>query len=64
MRAAGSTNAFANPTESHAKVRFQSCVPRGHENCFDELFAILREGAGKLDPHRIAELSSATTSNS
>jgi quercetin dioxygenase-like cupin family protein len=52
----GTPHAFGNPTESHTKVLFQSSVPGGHENYFDELFAILRESSGKPNPDVIAEL--------
>lgn len=35
---------------------FQSCVPGGHENYFDELAATLRDTDGPPDPAVVASL--------
>ncbi|MBS1891594.1 MAG: cupin domain-containing protein [Actinobacteria bacterium] len=52
----GTPHAFSNPTDLPTKVLFQSSVPGGHENYFDELVAILEAGRGTPDPERLAEL--------
>ena len=52
----GTPHAFSNPTDRHTKVLFQSSVPGGHENYFDELFALLEAGGGAPDLTRLAEL--------
>jgi len=38
------------------KVFFQSSVPGGHENYFDELMALLRRTSGRPEPHEVAGL--------
>lgn len=40
-------HAFGNTTNKPAKMFFQSSVPGGHENYFDELAALLRRSEGK-----------------
>ena len=40
-------HAFANTTKKPARMFFQSSVPGGHENYFDELAALLRCSDGK-----------------
>lgn len=40
-------HAFANTTDKPAKMFFQSSVPGGHENYFDELAALLRRADGR-----------------
>ena len=52
----GVPHAFANTTKQQAKMFFQSSVPGGHENYFEELAAILRRSGGRPDPEDIAEL--------
>jgi|SRR5581483_204598 len=49
-------HAFANRTKAPAKIFFQSSVPGGHENYFDELAALLRKADGRPDPNDVAEL--------
>ena len=49
-------HAFANRTNKPAKIFFQSSVPGGHENYFDELLALLRRSDGAPDPKDIADL--------
>ncbi len=39
-------HAFANTTKKPAKMFFQSSVPGGHDNYFDELAALLRRSEG------------------
>ena len=43
-------HAFANRTTKPAKIFFQSSVPGGHENYFDELMALLRRSDGAPGP--------------
>ena len=38
------------------KVFFQSSVPGGHENYFDELMAIMDAGKGRPDADVVADL--------
>lgn len=52
----GAPHAFSNPTDRPTKVLFQSSVPGGHENYYDELMAILDAGRGTPDLTRLAEL--------
>jgi mannose-6-phosphate isomerase-like protein (cupin superfamily) len=52
----GTPHGFSNPTDRATTVLFQSSVPGGHKNYFDELLAILKTSAGQPDPHRIAQL--------
>jgi hypothetical protein len=52
----GTPHAFSNSTDRPTKVLFQSSVPGGHENYFDELFALLEAGRGTPDLARLAEL--------
>jgi mannose-6-phosphate isomerase-like protein (cupin superfamily) len=52
----GTPHAFSNLTDRPAKVLFQSSVPGGHENYFDELMAILEAGRGTPDLTRLAAL--------
>ncbi|MEV7990871.1 cupin domain-containing protein [Streptomyces sp. NPDC086077] len=40
----GCPHAFANPTETPAKMFFQASPPPDHERYFDELLEILRDG--------------------
>lgn len=49
-------HAFGNSTDKPAKAFFQSSVPGGHENYFDELMRLLDRSNGKPDPHEVAEL--------
>jgi mannose-6-phosphate isomerase-like protein (cupin superfamily) len=49
-------HAFANRTNKPAKIFFQSSVPGGHENYFDELLALLRRSDGAPDPKDTADL--------
>ncbi len=49
-------HAFANRTKRPTKIFFQSSVPGGHENYFEELAALLRKSDGKPDPKDVAEL--------
>ncbi len=52
---AGCPHAFANPTDTPAKMLFQS-APSGHENYFDELAAFLRAAKGPPDQQALSEL--------
>jgi hypothetical protein len=49
-------HAFANQTDKPVKIFFQFSVPGGHENYFDELFALLRRSDGKPAQKDVAEL--------
>jgi quercetin dioxygenase-like cupin family protein len=49
-------HAFSNLTKKPTRIFFQSSVPGGHENYFDELAALLRRSDGKPDPKDISEL--------
>lgn len=49
-------HAFANTTNKPAKMFFQSSVPGGHENYFEELSKLLRRSDGNPDPKEVAEL--------
>jgi quercetin dioxygenase-like cupin family protein len=49
-------HAFANTTGRPVKMFFQSSVPGGHENYFDELMAVLRRSDGRPDPGDIEQL--------
>jgi mannose-6-phosphate isomerase-like protein (cupin superfamily) len=49
-------HAFANRTKTPTKIFFQSSVPGGHENYFDELMALLRRSDGQPDAKDIAAL--------
>lgn len=52
---AGVPHAFGNLSDTEAVMLFQS-APSGHEDYFDELAALLREGGGRPDPQRIVAL--------
>lgn len=45
----GCPHAFGNPTDKPARFFFQSSVPGGHENYFEELAVLLRESGGRPD---------------
>jgi mannose-6-phosphate isomerase-like protein (cupin superfamily) len=49
-------HAFGNPTDQPARMFFQSSVPGGHENYFEELANLLRESDGRPDPEASAGL--------
>jgi mannose-6-phosphate isomerase-like protein (cupin superfamily) len=49
-------HAFANTTDRPVKMFFQSSVPGGHENYFDELMQLLRRSDGQPDPKDIVAL--------
>ena len=49
-------HAFGNGTDEPAKAFFQSSVPGGHENYFDELMQLLAASNGKPAPQAVAEL--------
>jgi quercetin dioxygenase-like cupin family protein len=49
-------HAFANRTDQPVRMFFQSSVPGGHDNYFDELAALLRDADGPLDQQVIADL--------
>jgi mannose-6-phosphate isomerase-like protein (cupin superfamily) len=49
-------HAFSNTTRKPTKIFFQSSVPGGHENYFEELAALLRRSEGRPDPKEIADL--------
>ena len=49
-------HAFGNGTDEPAKAFFQSSVPGGHENYFDELMQLLAASNGKPAPREVAEL--------
>lgn len=51
-------HAFGNQTDKPVKIFFQSSVPGGHENYFDELVLLLKRSDGKPDPKDVAELRS------
>ena len=48
--------AFSNSTGKPVKVFFQSSVPGGHENYFDELMAIMEASQGRPDAGTVADL--------
>lgn len=52
----GVPHAFGNSTDKPVKMFFQSSVPGGHENYFDELMALLEQSDGRPDPASVAEL--------
>jgi mannose-6-phosphate isomerase-like protein (cupin superfamily) len=52
----GVPHAFSNPTGKPVKVFFQSSVPGGHENYFDELMSLLQRTSGRPDPDDVAGL--------
>jgi uncharacterized RmlC-like cupin family protein len=52
----GVPHAFSNSTDQPVKVFFQSSVPGGHENYFDELMAIMEESKGRPDADAVADL--------
>lgn len=52
---AGVPHAFGNLSTEWAVMLFQS-APSGHEDYFDELAALLREGNGRPDPEKIVAL--------
>lgn len=49
-------HAFGNRTDQPVKLVFQSSVPGGHENYFDELMQLLSDSEGKPDPSEVAAL--------
>ena len=49
-------HAFGNSTDAPVRAFFQSSVPGGHENYFDELMHLLDNSNGKPDPAQVAEL--------
>jgi oxalate decarboxylase/phosphoglucose isomerase-like protein (cupin superfamily) len=49
-------HAFANTTRRPVRMFFQSSVPGGHENYFDELMRLLRRSDGKPHPKDVAAL--------
>lgn len=49
-------HAFANTTDKPAKMFFQSSVPGGHENYFEELSQLLKRSEGRPDPKEVATL--------
>ncbi len=51
-------HAFANLTDTTVKMFFQSSVPGGHENYFDDLVQLLQRTGGRPDPAEAAELRS------
>jgi oxalate decarboxylase/phosphoglucose isomerase-like protein (cupin superfamily) len=52
----GVPHAFSNSTDKPVKVFFQSSVPGGHENYFDELMAIMEASKGRPDADTVADL--------
>ena len=52
---AGVPHAFGNLSDAEAVMLFQS-APSGHEDYFEELAALLREGDGRPDPAKIVAL--------
>jgi len=52
----GIPHAFSNSSGKPVKVFFQSSVPGGHENYFDELMAIMQAGKGRPDADAVADL--------
>jgi quercetin dioxygenase-like cupin family protein len=49
-------HAFANVTDRPTRIFFQSSVPGGHENYFDELMGLLRQSGGQPEQRDIADL--------
>ena len=49
-------HAFANQTDKPVKMFFQSSVPGGHENYFEELMQLLRRSDGDPNPKDVTEL--------
>lgn len=49
-------HAFANTTDQPAKMFFQSSVPGGHENYFEELSQLLRRSDGRPAAKDVEEL--------
>ena len=49
-------HAFSNQTDQPVKLFFQSSVPGGHENYFDELMALLQASDGRPKMEDIADL--------
>ncbi len=54
----GVPHAFANLTDTAVRMFFQSSVPGGHENYFDDLVLLLQRTGGRPDPAEAAELRS------
>jgi len=52
----GIPHAFSNSSDKPVKVFFQSSVPGGHENYFDELMAIMEASKGRPDADAVAAL--------
>lgn len=52
---AGVPHAFANTSDTPARMLFQS-APEGHEEYFEELAALLRSAGGAPDPAAVAEI--------
>ncbi len=52
----GLPHAFANTSGAATRVLFQSLVPGGRDNYFDELAEVLRAGRGHPDPAAVADL--------
>ena len=52
----GIPHAFSNSSDKPVKVFFQSSVPGGHENYFDELMAIMEASNGRPDADVVADL--------
>lgn len=52
----GVPHAFGNTSDEPVKVFFQSSVPGGHENYFDELMAIMEASHGRPDVDVVADL--------
>ena len=52
----GIPHAFSNSSGKPVKVFFQSSVPGGHENYFDELMAIMEASKGQPDADTVADL--------
>jgi uncharacterized RmlC-like cupin family protein len=49
-------HAFSNRTKKPTRIFFQSSVPGGHENYFEELAALLRRSDGRPDPKEVDAL--------
>ena len=49
-------HAFSNPSGEPTKLFFQSSVPGGHENYFDELMELLTQSGGRPAPADVAAL--------
>jgi mannose-6-phosphate isomerase-like protein (cupin superfamily) len=49
-------HAFANRGDEPVTMFFQSSVPGGHENYFEDLRDLLMAAGGPPDPHAVAEL--------